>query len=146
MVRVSSRVPETPATLRADPDAISNPDFRHLKWIDSKGLMPDALESLGKVLLGWRDEYAAGEVLGRGLFGPEDGRGICVFGLPTQLVTAIARLPMSAHTEIATQWSARERDGGGLGPDAAAGYLSLLVPFAQQAVSSGRGVYMWMSP
>lgn len=131
----------------ADDDAFTAPDFRHLPWIDMKGLSPDMLESLGAVLGAWSGDAAKGAVSRSMLVGPSDVED-CVFAIPAALTAALADVASDRVATVAAAWSDREstRDASYAIPlDVADAMLRDLADFAREARVSERDIYMWMS-
>ena len=143
------KVPASPREPRpvADDDAFTAPDFRHLPWIDMKGLSPDMLEALGVELGAWTADGARGEISGRMLVGPADVED-CVFAIPDVLTRALADVGADRVAALAAAWSERERARDAayaISLDVAEAMLVDLGDFAREARAAERDVFMWMS-
>lgn len=131
----------------ADDDAFTAPDFRHLPWIDMKGLSPDMLDALGVVVGAWSADAARGEVSGRVLGGPADVEDF-VFAIPDTLTNALAEVTGDRVEALASEWVERERARDAtyaIAHDVADAMLRDLSDFAREARAAGRHVFMWMS-
>jgi hypothetical protein len=145
--------PESP---QADADAILDPDFHQLPWIDLKGIFPNEIANLAEGLLGWDNQTAQDEVMGRSVSGPKDTEQF-VTEMPAELTTRLAELNEKQIQQQGKRWSQRQaEDAMGIQDDGTRNSLlntpetvwieviQELAELAKQAHATNRRMYMWM--
>ncbi len=130
--------PEQPA---ADGDAVIDPDFRAMPWIDQKGIQTVQVVELATILLGWDADQSDCEIHGRIFNGPEEASAV-LCEMPPALVARLADLHSDDVERLGREWSDQMSE-----PDAESiSRLSELSGLAKRAIAGSRGMFLWMSP
>lgn len=138
-----------------DPDAVIDPAL-DLPFLDQKGLDVLQIVFLGRVLLGWDQDRANSEILGRFVHGPLDAE-VSVVELPPSLVLHLAALPPESIAGDGRRWAevcladyatvpgeAVRRALLTTPPETWISRLGDIAALAREA--RGRGLYLWMTP
>jgi hypothetical protein len=155
-IRVRTRIPDIQP--EAAPDAVEDADFRHLPWIDQKGMSSLDLMHLARALLDWAPDDASSEIHGRTFQGPPSTE-VVVLEVPPIFVERLAALSPAEYATYGARWAARFREDAATILDEHTrdrelarhdsewvARVSEIAGLAKQATASRRAMYMWSSP
>lgn len=144
-----------PDSPEADADAIRDPDFHQLPWIGLKGMLPTDIANLAEGLLGWDDQRAQDEVMGRQVSGPNETEQF-VTEMPAELTASLAGLNERQIEAQGKIWSQRQAQEAIAIEDESTRNSLLNIPasvwvealqkladLAKQAHATNRRMYLW---
>lgn len=153
---VRTRIPEERA--RAEPDAVTQPDLRRFELVQAYDLSSTDVARLGQALVGWDKDNAFSEVHGRAFGAPAEAEGV-LLEVPPELRARLGALLPADAPAIAARWGELFREDVATIQSAGARQhlletpdsvwvtqLAELAELARKAASSGRSMFLYMTP